>query len=90
VGDGGGGPSDEDGEEENIGEVDDGKGEEGAVFLEVGLVSGDHPDGPVEVEGPSGTEENSHDGVEVGDGVNDIDAHHEDQGNERPEGDEVG
>ena len=53
----GGGEAEEGGKKNNVGEDDEHQGEEGLVFLEVRLITGDHPAGEEEVEGPSGSDD---------------------------------
>lgn len=89
-GEAGGGGADHGGEEDEIEEDDHHEGEEGAVFLEVGLVLGDHPDGPDDVETPGGAEEDDEAFLAVGDGGGEGEEAVDGEEDDRPEGDEVG
>ena len=51
------GEAEEDGEQDDVGEVDDDEGEKDAIFFEVRLVARDHPECPHEVKCPGGADE---------------------------------
>ena len=86
----GGGEAEESGEEGDVGDIDDVEGEECAVLLQVGLVAGDDPEGPEDVEAPGGAE-NGEEGVFLpGEGGKVSDEGEKADCDEGPEGDEVG
>ena len=85
-----GGQAQEGGEQEHIGEVNEREGEEGAVLLQVGLITRDNPEGPEQVEAPGRTHHGKEDLLVMGQGANKADYRHENEYHHRPEGYEVG